>query len=42
MFRCLLVLIAEESTIAKQELFIVFSLVPVNTKELVLGIEKVC
>lgn len=38
MFRFLLVLIAEESTIAKQELFIVFNLVPVNTKELVLGI----
>lgn len=38
MFRFLLVLIAEESTIAKQELFIVFNLDPVNTKELVLGI----
>lgn len=37
MFRFLLVLIAKESTIAKQELFIVFSIVPVDTKELVLS-----
>lgn len=38
MFTFLLVLIAEESTIAKKKLFIVFSLHSVNTKELVLSI----